>query len=61
MENVILVLIFVVGILIMIGIFATFCLCMYLREFPKFKRNMKADLEHKTYESTTELDEAQKK
>lgn len=56
MEKLAMLLMLGVCVVLMVGIFATFCLCMYIREFPKIKHNSKVDLGKNTYETQTEID-----
>jgi len=51
-------LVFAFGIVCLVGIFAVFCICMHLREFPKFNSSTSVDLEKKTYETKIEIDKA---
>lgn len=51
---------FYFAILMALGMFAVFLLCMYLREFPKLKHSSKADLKNNIYKTTTEVDKATK-
>jgi hypothetical protein len=52
---------FYFAILIAIGIFAVFTICMYLREFPKVKHQSEVDLTNNIYKTATEVDKATNK
>lgn len=58
MANTAIVLIFVLGVLFSLVILAVFCLCMYLREFPRVKHKFKADVDKNIYETETEIDKS---
>ena len=53
-------LLFCFAILIALGMFAVFLICMYLREFPKVKHISEADLSKNIYKTETEVDKATK-
>lgn len=56
MTDLILILIFSFVMFLSLGMFAVFIVCMYLREFPKIKHSIEADLEKNTYKTQTEID-----
>lgn len=58
MANTAIVLIFVLGVLFSLVILAVFCLCMYLREFPRVKHKYKANVDKNIYETETEIDKS---
>lgn len=53
-------LIFCFAVLLALGMFAVFLLCMYLREFPKIKHTSETNLTKSTYKTQTEVDKATK-
>lgn len=58
MHDLAIYLIFCFSVLIGLGMFGVFLICMYLREFPKVRHKSEADLEKKIYKSETEVDKA---
>lgn len=61
MQDLAIRLFFYFGILIAIGIFAVFTICMYLREFPKVKHQSEVDLNNNIYKAATEVDKSTSK
>ena len=59
MAEVAVVLLFSLGVILSIGILAIFCLCMYLKELPRIKHNVKADLSRNIYEAQMEVDKSE--